>query len=147
MKQLRIMMKPLFKSLIGLCGLTLILSCDKPVCENTNPVFDQYAPHSKEYKDELARQLKLVDNSKLSYWMGIYVEKNNLRYIYADIQGDGLCAVIVSTVKDSQEGIEGILKAKGMGYRGAELRDLKFDLLQDSSGTEFIFKSVDSIVD
>lgn len=110
-------------------------------------VFDQHAPQTKQYKDELVKQLKLVDQSKLSYWMGIHQEKDNLKYIHANIQGDGLCAVVALTIKESQTGIEGILKSKGMGYLGAELKGLKFDILQDSTNTEFVFKSVDSIID
>ena len=79
--------------------------------------------------------------------MGIYQKKNNVEYIHANIQGDGLCAVIVLAVKESQVGIEGILKTKGMSYRGAELKHLKFDIILERSDTEFVFKSVESIID
>ena len=126
---------------------TLMVSCDRPECKNANPVFNQHAPETKVYKDELAKQLKIVDNSKLSYWMGIYQKTDGKEYIHANIQGDGLCAVLVLSIRESQNGIEGILRTKGMGYRGAELKHLRFDVLQDKSNTEFIFKSIESIID
>ena len=40
-----------------------------------------------------------------------------------------------------------IHKAKGMGYSGAELTNLKFDIYQDSSKTELIYQNLDGIVD
>lgn len=141
------MIKSVLKLLSAFYVLTLIVSCDRPECKNTNPIFNQHAPQTKVYKDELARQLKLVDNSKLSYWMGFYQKKDNQEYIHANIQGDGLCAVIALSIKESQDGIEGILRTKGKSYHGAGLKGLKFDVVQDSSRTEFVYKSVESIID
>ena len=125
----------------------LVTGCDRPTCKNTNPVFDKYSPDAKEYKDELVKQLATVDKSKLTYWMDTYQADNNSQYINAHIQGDGLCAKIVLTINSSDKGIEGIIKTKGMGYRGAELEDLKFDIKQDSTSTEFIFQEISGIVD
>ncbi len=129
------------------CVLSVIISCDRPACENTNEVFLKHAPQTKPYKDELVRQLKLVDQSKLSYWMGSYQEHDNLQYVNANIQGEGLCAIVAMAVSESDKGIERILKNKGMGYIGAELKGLKFDIHQDSMSTELVFRSVESIID
>jgi hypothetical protein len=141
------MTKTLFTSLALFSLLCSIVSCDKPVCKNTNTVFDKYSPVSKEYKDELVRQMARVDKSKLTYWIDNYQEDNHLQYILAQIQGDGLCAKIVLVVNDSEKGIEGIIKSKGIGYRGAELEDLKFSIKQDSTSTEFVFQEISGIVD
>ncbi|MEQ1665520.1 MAG: hypothetical protein ABL927_09120 [Bdellovibrionales bacterium] len=141
------MTKILIKTLTVLFMLTFIVSCDRPVCKNTNTIFDKYSPDTKEYKDELVIQLAKVDKSKLTYWMDTYQEVNNSKYIYAHIQGDGLCAKIVLTVNGSDKGIDGILKTKGMGYRGAELEDLKFEIKQDSTSTKFVFQEISGIVD
>lgn len=141
------MTKTLIKTLTVFCLLTFIASCDRPVCKNTNPIFDKYSPDAKEYKDELAKQLTTVDRSKLTYWMDTYQENNDAKLINVHIQGDGLCAKIVLTINDSDKGIEGIIKTKGMGYRGAELEDLKFDIKQDSTSTEFVFQEISGIVD
>jgi hypothetical protein len=37
--------------------------------------------------------------------------------------------------------------AKGKSYQGAEFTNLKFDVLQDSLKTEFIYKSFENIID
>lgn len=132
-------------TIIGLALLTV--GCDTPTCKNTNSTFDKYAPDTKEYKDELVKQLATVDKSKLTYWMDTYQEDNNSKYINALIQGDGLCAKIVLTVNDSGKGIEDILKNKGKGYHGAQLEDLKYDIKQDSTSIEFVFQEISGIVD
>ena len=127
--------------------LTFAVSCDRPVCKNTNPIFDKYSSDTKEYKDELVNQLSKVDKSKLTYWIDTYQDTNNQQYLNAHIQGDGLCAKIMLTVKESNKGIEGLLKTKGGGYSGAELVDLKFKIKQDSTSTEFVFEEVSGITD
>lgn len=79
--------------------------------------------------------------------MDNYQEDNDSQYIYAHIQGDGLCAKIVLVVNDLNKGVEGILKTKGVGYCGAELEDLKFNIKQDSTSTEFVFQEISGIAD
>ena len=93
------------------------------------------------------KQLAKVNKSKLTYWMDTYQKDNNSQYIHAHIQGDELCAKIVLVVNGSDKGIEGIIKNKGMGYSGAELEDLKFDIKQDSTSTKFVFQSISDIGD
>ncbi|WP_264521362.1 hypothetical protein [Flavobacterium sp. N1994] len=141
------MKKNTIKTLSVLYLLAFLLSCDRPVCKNTNPIFDKYTPDTKEYKNELGKQLAKVDTSQLSYWMDKYQEKNKAPYLWVYIQGDGLCAEVVLKVNDSHKGIEGILENKGKGYGGAELKNLKFDIKQDSIKTEFSFKEISGIVD
>lgn len=126
--------------------LVFITSCDRPVCKNTNTVFDRFSPETKEYKDELVKQLKQVDNSKLSYWLDKYQETDTQELLYISIQGDGLCAKGVVTVKQWNK-IEGIKRTKGKGYIGAKLKNLKLDIYQDSANTELIYKDVDRIID
>lgn len=141
------MTKIIFQTLITFGFLTVVTSCDKPECKNTNTIFENYSPYTKEYKDEIVNQLAKVDKSKLTYWMDSYQEKNNSQYIHAHIQGDGLCAKIIITLKGMDKGIEGIINSKGMGYSGAELEDLKFEIQQDSVSTEFVFQEISGIVD
>ena len=141
------MTKNIIKTLTVFCLLTSIVSCVRPVCKNTNAIFDKYSPDTKEYNDELVKQLAKVDKSKLTYWMDTYQKDNNSQYIHAHIQGDGLCAKIVLVVNDADKGIEGIIKNKGVGYSGAELKDLKFDIKQDSTSTKFVFQSISDIGD
>ena len=127
--------------------LILTVSCEQPKCKNTNLIFDKYSPYTKQYKDELVKQLINIDKSKLTYWMDEYQEIDNSQNICANIQGDGLCAKIVLVVRGSDKGIQGILNAKGKGYRGAELKDLKVDIKQDNLSTEFVFKEISRVID
>lgn len=129
------------------CFSIIIISCDRPTCKNTNPVFDKFLPDRQEYKDELGKELGKIDKTKLKYWMDSYREFDNSQFIYANIQGNGLCAKIVLKIETSTDGIEGILKNKGEGYIGAELENLKFDIKKDNGKTEFVFKEISGIVD
>lgn len=133
---------------LALFGVILFATgCDRPVCKNTNPVFDKYSPDTKAYKDELVKQLATVDRSKLSYWMDTYRRDGKSQQILAHIQGAGLCAKILLTIEGSEKGIEDLLAKKGKSYSGAGLRDLEFDIKQDDTSTVFIFKEVSGIWD
>ncbi len=141
------MTKPLIFTVSILGLLLLVSSCDRPACKNTNPIFDNYAADTKEYKDELVEQLTKIDKSKLTYWMDFYQENNNREYIHAHMQSDELCATIILTVNESNKGIEGLLQSKGGGYSGAQLKGLKYKIQQDSTATDFIFQEVSAIAD
>ena len=141
------MTKYVFKGLMFFFVLMSIASCDRPVCENTNAVFNKYSPDSKEYKDELVKLLAKIDKSKLTYWVDTYQEDKTSKYIHAHIQGDGLCAKIILSVNNSQKGIDNILKNKGMGYSGAKLENLKFNIKKNGSSNEFVFQEVSGILD
>jgi len=124
----------------------LFIGCDRPVCKNTNPLFDKFLPESQEYKAELAKQLEIVDKSKLSYWFNQYVESNGQEQLFFNIQGDGLCAIIVLSVEDWGKLVE-LRQKRGVSYRGAKFTNLKFDIKQDSAKTEFIYRGFDKIID
>ena len=141
------MEKYFIKSITVFCFLTFIVSCDRPICKNANPIFDKFSPDRKEYKDELIKELEKIDKTKLIYWMENYHEIGKSQFIYVNIQGDGLCAKIVLTIESPKKGIEGILKNKGNGYIGAKLENLKFEIKKDSTSTEFVFKEISGILD
>jgi hypothetical protein len=125
----------------------LTASCGRPECENTNEIFNKHAPESKEYQDELLKQLSQIDNSRLTYWMETYQENNSSEYISVNIQGNELCAKAILAIRDSKKGIERILKRNGEGYFGAELKGLKFTINQDGAKTEFVFQEVSNVID
>lgn len=140
-------MKTKNKIILSLFGLALILSaCDRPVCKNTNPVFDKYSPDSDEYKSELIKQLGIVDKTKLTYWFSQYVESVGKELLFFHIQGDGLCAMLVLNV-DNWSKLEELRQKKGVSFRGAEFINLKFEIVQDSLNTEFKFLDFERIID
>lgn len=133
--------------LFSIVTLVILFSaCDRHVCKNTNPIFDKFAPISKEYKAELIKQLKTVDKSKLTYWFKEYIESNGEETLLFDIQGDGLCAVIALNVEQWSK-LEVLRKKKGVTFRGAEFKNLKFDIKQDTTDIKFIYKDFDRIID
>jgi hypothetical protein len=140
-------MKTIIKLFIAFFGLPIIiLSCNRPVCKNTNPIFDKYKPNTEEYKAELAKQLELVDRSKLSYWFWEYIDSTGQELLFFKITGDELCAIIVLNV-DQWNKLEELRQKKGVTFRGAEFINLKFDIKHDSIKTEFIYRDFDRIID
>ena len=135
---------PRLDSFIGLCAI--LLSCNQPLCENTNSIFDTYAPDTNEYKNELALKLQSTDNQELSYWFDRFESQNSKEYILVDIQGEKLCAKGLLLVNDWSK-LDGIKKSQGQGYRGAELRGLKISVEKDSTEIELVLEDIDYIID
>ena len=127
--------------------LILLASCNRPVCKNDNPIFEKFSPSSKEYKNELVSQLKTIDHKELRYWLKEYARVNGEEYLKFHIQSDNLCAIIVLTMQHWDDKLKYVRAAKGKSYQGAEFTNLKFDVLQDSLKTEFIYTSFDKIID
>ena len=136
-----------FKFLFAfLCLALLFGACDRPECKNTNPVFDQYLPDTEEYKAELAKQLGPIARSQLRYWFREYNNTSGQELLYFNIQGEGLCANIVLSVEQWDK-LKLLRQKKGISYRGAEFKNLQFDIRQDSLKTEFILNDFTKIID
>jgi hypothetical protein len=139
-------MKQVFFSSVLIISILGFASCDGPDCNNTNPIFEINIPESKVYKDELIKQLESIDQSKLSYRLQKYDEKDGKESLYFHIQGDGLCAILELTMTHWEK-LESVREKKGVSYRGAEFTNLKFEIKEDSLSTEFIYKTFDRIID
>jgi len=121
-------MKTKINPLLTLIALAaFFIACDRPDCKNTNPLFDRYSPDSREYKAELLRQLEIVDKAKLTYWFNQYIESDGQEQLFFNVQGDGLCAIIVINVKEWGK-LKELRQKQGAGFRGAEFRNLQFDI-------------------
>jgi hypothetical protein len=133
-----------FSVLLGMC--LAFVYCDRPKCSNNNPVFEQNQPSSEIYKAELVRQLQQVDQNKLRYWFNKYEESNGEELLHFNIQGDGLCAVIVLT-SNNWQALDNLRKVKGKGYRGAKFTKLKYEIVQRQGNTQFLYTSHGNIRD
>lgn len=141
------MTKKSFKAVL-LVGLVLLMVfCNNRECNNSNPVFDNYQPNTNEYHKELAKQLQLIDNSKLIYRFQNYENNNGKEYLYVTIQGDSWCAESAIRVLNWDATLLPIKETKGKGYCGAVLENLKIESIQEGATTEFVYKSVAAIVD
>lgn len=124
----------------------LMMSCDRPVCESDNAIFNTHEPNTKIYKDELVKQLTLVDSDQLRFWLKSFNDDDGIESLYFYIQGGNLCAILHLTM-DHWDRLERVREKKGVGRRGAEFTNLKFKIHQDSSNTKFVFESYDKIID
>jgi hypothetical protein len=131
--------------MISLVILTMV-ACDRPNCENKNPIFDKYAINSEEYKTELMSQIEKYGQQNLTYWFDSYRVENEKEYITVKIQNDSLCAKGIIQVNDWNK-IEGIKRTKGKGYVGAKLKGLTFNVENDSNRIELVYKDITRIVD
>jgi len=110
----------------------------------TNPVFEQFPSRSKEYKSELAKQIKNIGLSNLQYWYETAYERDGKYYAIIYIQGSGLCAEGELFIPDRNK----FTAFRPMsGYRGAELKGVVIKTEQDSAGIDLVLISVDRIID
>ena len=138
-------MKARIAKSLALILIALQISCDRPSCQNTNPIFDKFEPQSNEYKYELAAQIRSVGFENLDYWFDRYLNENGKEFIEIYIQGKSLCAKSVVEVNDWSK-IE-TLRKKVNGFHGAKLNGFQMRIEQIGKETHFIFEDVENIVD
>jgi len=144
-KKRTILKKYIVTSLLFSC-LFLAVSCNnKEVKEN--PVFATHLPETKQYKDEVVKQLASADKSKLIYYFDSYEEIDGKNYLHVSIEGDNLKAIVPMLVKEWDLTLQPIKEFKGKGYGGGELVNLKYEIVQDSTTTEFVYVSATEILD
>ena len=123
----------------------LISTCNKPSCKNSNPVFENYAPGTKAYNNELATQLRDAD-TKAKFWIEGYETNQGKEYMTVEVQAQGMCAKMCLDITGNTR-LEQFRKVKGMSYSGAELSGLYYHIVQNDSSYSFVFDDVDWIVD
>jgi hypothetical protein len=134
-------------STLTLSALIIGLSaCDRSTCKDQDPIFDRYSYDSQEYKRELADRIRNIGPENLEYWFDAYVQKDGNDYLLVDIRNDSLCATGMIEVNDWHK-LEGIKRTKGVGYKGAKLKGLTFQVTQDSAEVQFTYRTLDRIVD
>ena len=117
----------------------------KPACRNANLIFEKLTPGTKEYKSELAKQIQKTGSDNLRYWFVHYAKKGTSEYILVQVRGADLCAM--AEIQVNNWGKISNMRREPGGYSGAELKGLEIDTEDDSSGTNFIFRNVDRIMD
>ena len=97
-------------------------------------------------------QLDKADKAKLVYtlnahWKKFENEEIASEYFLVHVTGEDLCADMVLDIKDSRKGIEDVLQKSMLGYKGAELEGLQYDVIRDNNKTIFVFREVIGIND
>lgn len=139
------MKKYIVTPLLFSCFL-MAISCNNAEVKE-NPVFATHLPETKQYKDEVVRQLASADKSKLFYYFDSYEEIDGKNYLNVSIEGDNLKAIVPMLVKEWDLTLQPIKEFKGKGYGGGELVNLKYEIVQDSTTTEFVYVSATEILD
>lgn len=139
-------MKSYFVAAVLTLNMLYVTSCDRPKCNNTNPIFDDYAPNTEIYKNELAQRLEKIDRKELTYWFQKYDDKNTSDALYFHIQNEDLCAVLHLHLAHWEK-LENLRNTKGVGYRGAEFINLQFHVIKDANSTKFVYSTFDRIID
>lgn len=134
------MTKHIFNFLLAACLTYCLTSCDRPTCENTNPVFNQYEPGDVAYQEEL---IDIMQGHELRYWLKAYEKEANTEYLWLYVQNEDICALAKMRVGEG-EGIEGLLAAQGVSYRGAELVGVEYEVYDQK---ELVFNRLDHILD
>lgn len=123
----------------------ILFSCQNTKYNNTNPVFDKYPAESEEYKSELLEVIKA--NNNLKYYLDSYDEMNGNHYLNVSVQGDNTCAKAVIWIRNTDRKLNGIIKNKGMGYSGSELKDLQIGIVPDTKKIQFVYNGFDKVID
>ncbi len=126
--------------------MLLFAGCDRPNCKNSNPIFEEYAPETEIYKTELANSLMGANKSKLRFWFDDIKEFNGRKLLLFNVQNDKLCAIMAMEF-EPMEKLQFIIEKNGKSFHGAEFKNLKFQIQNDSSTTRFILKDFDEIID
>ena len=122
----------------------LLVSCDKPRCENQNSIYTNNAINSKAYNDELVRELSTEEN--VTYWLKDVVRAHDKDYLQVYIYNESLCTVGQFLVTDWST-IEGIHESKGVGYRNAQLKGFAYSITYTKTETILNYKSLTAIID
>lgn len=121
--------------------VVLSYSCDRPKCKNTNPIFNQFASDTEEYKSELAKQIKRIGLSNMNYWFDKSPDSSEKELYELFIQSNDLCAKIIVENKTNRK------RLGAGGYSGAELKRVIIKIKHNSAGTNFILENIDKIID
>ena len=133
-------------SILTLLTILFLISCNKPECNNNNPIFDKYEIETFEYQTELIKKLQKYNSEDLKYWFDSYSNKNGKEYIIVEVQGEGLCAKIQLLITNTNK-LENLIRNKGVSYEGAELRGLTYGILEKDSSIEIVYSDLVRIID
>ncbi|MFA6082826.1 hypothetical protein [Mucilaginibacter sp.] len=130
--------------LIVLLFALISTSCVKP--SNKNKIFAGFDPSSKQYKQELARQVTGKNARDMTFIFNQLVKIEGRDYLDISISAKDMQARGFVLVNNWAK-LEGLKRTWGKGYGGAELRNLKLEIDNSTTGPTLIYKDLEKIVD
>jgi len=125
--------------------LTLI-SCSYIPVVNKEPVFTNFKPESKEYRNKLAEIIR-SNPDDLTYVFEKYQHTNGFDFLEIKVYGDAIAATAMVLVEQKGNSVDGIIEKKGVSYGGAELYGLELEVIDAPNGATFVYKDLDFIID
>lgn len=125
-----------------------LVGCDRPECTNTNPIFEQEAPGSVRYNEELLAQVDRLGPDGVRYWIDTWEDLDGEQFLWVYVQGDGLCAKAVLELhgEDRSEGMTRNSKNAG-GSHGAEVIGLHYAVERSPGRTVLVYEGRERIID
>ncbi|MES2375430.1 MAG: hypothetical protein V4553_02570 [Bacteroidota bacterium] len=123
---------------------TLMAVACRPATQRN--IFAGMGPSTKEYKQKLAKEIEDRGATDLTFTFNSYLNDHGKDYLDISIDGKGIHASSLVLINDWKK-LEGIKRTKGIGYSGAELKNLKLAVLNPDTNPTFIYKDVEKIVD
>lgn len=123
----------------------LFTACQNRKCNNNNPLFDKYTSQSEQYKNELAEVITTYDD--LKYYLDSYDEINGNNYLNVSVQSNKVCAKAAIWIRNKDSKLDGIIKNKGNGYSGAELKSLQIGIAPHTKKIQFVYNGLDKVID
>ena len=134
------------KILISFLFCLTLISCSYVPVVNKEPLFNNFKPESKEYRNKLAGIIRSNSND-LTYVFERYIQKNGSDYLEIKVYGDEIAATAMVLVEQKRNSVNGIIEKKGIAYGGAELYGLELDIIDTPNGATFVFNDLDFIID
>jgi hypothetical protein len=119
------------------------LSCQN---EKSNKTLNKLEPNSYLYRKEVAKIIN-DSTSNTTYIFEKYSYKNNTEYLKVKVETQHSEVFIDIKVLEWDSILSKIKEFKGKGYGGSELKNLKLKVLDDGKQVEYIYISVDEIID
>ena len=121
----------------------LFLSCQT---EKSNKTLNKLKPDNYQYKKEVAKIIN-DSTSNTTYFFEKYSSKNNAEYLTVKVETPDSEAFIDVKVLELDTLTSKIKEFKGKGYGGSELKNLKLKAIDNGKQVEYIYISVDEIID
>lgn len=130
--------------------LTVILgfftSYESVTCNNTNKVFANNSPSSEVYKKEVLIVFARAGTENLYYLYRSYFSKDGQDYLMVKAVGKDFCAEFPVNFTRAERW-HFLRRTVPPDHYDCELQGLKFDIVYDSNGAEFIFRQLNKIAD
>lgn len=125
--------------------LFLILGGCKQNALSGKSISSEVPTSSKKYSSNLLDALDSRNSKKYVFHFSGYKQLHKKEYINVKISGNGLNSEIPVLVRQWHK-LEQLKQTRGIGYNGAELRELSLTPVNDSIA-KFEYKSIGSIID